>query len=85
MTEVCGECSSSNIRQQATFMFNPNEPAGDISWNDVECDDYYYCMECKDDCDAEEEDQVGSHVFKGSSIVDDCSLCGYRYAHKTHA
>ncbi len=34
--------------------------------------------------DNEKEDQVGSHVFKGSSVVDDCSLCGQRYAHETH-
>lgn len=32
----------------------------------------------------EEEDQVGNHVFKGSSVVDDCSLCGQRYAHGSH-
>jgi len=32
----------------------------------------------------EEEDQAGSHVFKGSSVVDDCSLCGRRYVDEIH-
>jgi len=38
--------------------------------------------------DAEQENvetaQVGQHVWKGASIVDDCSLCGERYAHPSH-
>ena len=82
--EVCAECGSSDIRQQATFMFNPNEPAGDISWNDVECDDYYHCMDCRDECDAKYE-EVGAHVFKGDSTSFDCSLCGHSYSDKVHA
>lgn len=28
---------------------------------------------------------IGLHVWKGDSIVDDCSLCGQRYAHESHA
>jgi hypothetical protein len=32
----------------------------------------------------DDETDVGVHVFKGSSVVDDCTLCGYHYAHKTH-
>jgi len=30
------------------------------------------------------EDEIGPHVWKGASIVDDCSLCGERYAHPSH-
>ena len=52
--EVCGECGGSNIRQQANFMFDPNEPMDVISWDDVECEDYYFCMDCQDDCHVDE-------------------------------
>ena len=40
------------------------------------------CMTRHSD-DARED--IGLHVWKGDSIVDDCSLCGQRYAHESHA
>ena len=32
----------------------------------------------------ETEENVGVHVWKGASVVDDCSLCGRRYADPCH-
>lgn len=36
-----------------------------------------------DDGDETEED-VGVHVFKASSFMDNCKLCGYDYTHPSH-
>jgi len=54
--EVCSECGSSDIQQQVTFMFNPNEPTKPLDWNDGQCDDYYWCRDCGDECDVEYKD-----------------------------
>lgn len=37
-----------------------------------------------DDGDETEEEEVGVHVFKGASLVDDCNLCGRCYADPCH-
>lgn len=36
-----------------------------------------------DDGDETEED-VGVHVFKASSFMDNCKLCGYDHTHPSH-
>ena len=56
MIEVCSECGGSNIRQQGNFMFDPNAPRSVIKWDDVECEDYYYCNDCEDDCGVDEKE-----------------------------
>ena len=83
--EVCDECGGSDIRQQITFMVDPNDVPKSIKLDGEEVwDDYYWCNNCEDECDADYE-KIGAHVFKAASVVDDCSLCGWHYAHASHA
>lgn len=56
MTEVCRECSGTNIRQQVSVMIDPNNVPPTIKIGDVWFDDYYYCNDCKTDCGVDEKD-----------------------------
>lgn len=52
--EICSKCESEDIRQQITFMFDPNDPPATFDLNNGTCDDFYYCVECEEECFVDE-------------------------------
>ena len=55
----CNKCGSKDIRQQISLLVDPNDDecialleASDFVW-----DDYFYCMECVDECEIIEDDK----------------------------
>ena len=56
MKTVCAKCGSDNIQQQATLFLNPNDLEKGLDWDSVIWDDFYWCVECEDECEAKEID-----------------------------
>jgi len=54
MKEVCAECGSDDIQQQATMYLNPNDLEKDLDWNSVIWEDSYWCRVCDGECSTKE-------------------------------
>ena len=54
MKTVCKKCGSDDIQQQATIFINPNDIEKGVDWDSVIWDDFYWCAECEDECEAKE-------------------------------
>ena len=60
--DICGTCAGFNIRQQITFMVDPNARVATVDIADAEFSDYYWCNDCEDECAVEE-----TRVYKKGS------------------
>ena len=62
MITICSDCGGRDIHQQGTVMVPVNKPI-EPKLNDLWMDDYYWCMDCEEECIIEEiEDK---EIFRG--------------------
>ncbi len=55
--EICDRCGSDDIRQEISFMINPNTYNGSIlDVNHGVWEDYYFCEVCQDTCHVETQE-----------------------------
>lgn len=55
--ERCAKCHSENIKQQITFMVDPNNVPQELKIDGMECwDDFFWCDDCKSECSTEEHE-----------------------------
>ncbi len=54
--ERCDGCKGTNIEQQVIFMVDPNNIPTTLKIDDATFDDYYFCLDCGDECHVEEVD-----------------------------
>jgi hypothetical protein len=71
--EVCDSCGSHDIRQEATFMIDPNDPKHEFNPGDATYQDYYHCMDCGDECGAE---YVDTEKLSEKCSRENCPVCG---------
>lgn len=61
MTVKCSKCKGTNVLQEASIMLNPNNPEatgvefGSIALDNLMWEDYFYCDDCKDETQVEED------------------------------
>ena len=72
----CDACKGTNIQQQVMFMIDPNNIPPTLKMGDGTFDDYFYCMDCEDECHVEDfEGETKPEVL----VYCRCSACeGYR-------
>ena len=56
MITICSECGGRDIHQQGSVMVPINEPI-EPKLNDLWMDDYYWCMDCEEECIIEEVEE----------------------------
>lgn len=56
----CKKCNSENIQQQITAMVDINTLCAADPWRQLNpiYEDYYWCVECEDECDVVEKEEV---------------------------
>ena len=54
MITICSECKGKDIHQQGTIMLPINESNMVYNLDDLEWDNYYWCMDCDLECIIEE-------------------------------
>lgn len=52
---VCATCGSSDIKQEASIMLDPNSKE-DPKLDDFHWEDYIWCDKCEDECEPIEEE-----------------------------
>lgn len=53
----CTNCGGENLKQEISFMVNPNTYDGSVlDMNDAQWEDYFYCDDCEDETHVEEID-----------------------------
>ena len=57
----CDKCGSTDILQQISMMVDPNdlECVALVDANDFQWEDFFYCMECEDECSVGNEGHAG--------------------------
>jgi len=50
----CTKCGGKDIHQQASIMVEINKETIIPNLDDFTWDDYYYCMDCADECEIDE-------------------------------
>ena len=50
MRTICAKCGGQDIRQQASIMVEINKEIIKPEMDNFVWDDYYYCMDCADEC-----------------------------------
>ena len=53
MITICSDCGGRDIHQQGSVMVPINEPI-EPKLDDLWMDDYYWCMDCEEECTIEE-------------------------------
>ena len=54
MKVFCTKCGGKDIHQQASIMVEINKETIIPNLDDFTWDDYYYCMDCADECEIDE-------------------------------
>lgn len=55
MKSICTKCGGKDIHQSATIMVEINKETIVPNLDDFVWEDYYYCIDCADECEVEEE------------------------------
>lgn len=54
---TCARCGSDDIKQEVSFMVNPNTYNGEIlDMNDAYWEDFFHCNVCEDECPVDEHE-----------------------------